>query len=387
MAKFRYAVLVNDKALTTTVTSGTETIDLPERGILQQLQILYRHTGAYVDNTILPPVYAIKKVEVLVDGSTVVKSLTGAQIRALMWYNGGPYTQTNDYTQSQIAKYLYHDFHLYFGRSVDDTKMGLDLGAFSNPQLKIEFDEATTTHDGVTYDVYATPAVEYNVAAKIMDGTPAGFQNKYVQSRQIDSFTGGASIEHGTEIPRGYPLRGLMLRGAYKNIGYYEFWDHLKLDFDNGKWLPIDMDYENLVRLQLNAWPNPVKVSKYTALADGNDLNTGVYYVSGSGWSGSAANIFYVKIPIIYWPISTVSIKDNTGAAPAGQGAFTFNCTGWGPMQTFYIPMSKLMTDGIETVDTTAYGRIDLKATTGTGSTSSHTSTIVAEYDKPNASE
>jgi len=347
MPKFRYAVLENDKALTTTSTSGTETIDLPERGILNSLSLLYRHTMTYSDNTMLPPVYAIKKVEVLVDGSTVVKSLSGPQIRALQWYNGGPYGQTNDYSQAQTHNRYYHRFTLYFGRNATDTKYGLDLSAFSNPQMKIEYDVATTTHDGVTWDVGTTPAIVLNVAAKLLDGAPAGWQNKYVQSREINTWTMAASTETNTEIPRGFPLRGLMLRCGYKNKGYYDHWEKVKLDFDNGKWVPIDMDYENLVQLQLEAWPKPVHTSFYTYGADGDDLNSGVYYVTGSGWGSSRADLGAVKIPIIYWPISVTELRNNTGGTITTGGAYTYMSMGWGPMQTFYLPM-KMLLDGTE---------------------------------------
>ena len=384
MPKFRYAVLENDKALTSTTTSGTETIDLPERGILQTLNLCWRHQHTYTDNSMLPNVYAISKVEVLVNGSTVVKSLSGTQIRALQWYNGGPYGQLNDYDQAQSHNRYYHRFSLYFGRNMNDTKYGLDLSKYANPQMKITWDEATTTHDGVTYDVDSTPSVVYNVMAKVMDGAPAGFMNKYVQSRQINTWTFAASAETNTEIPRGYPLRGIMLRAGYKNKAYYDFWEKVVLDFDNGKYKPIDMDYENLVNLQLEAWPKPVVMGKYLYNADGDDVNSEMYYVVGSGHAASRSNMGEAKVPIIYWPISTVEIRDNTGGTQTAGGAMTYMSMGWGPMQTFYIPMKMLLDGSVESIPTADYGRIDLKTTSGSGASTSATGTVVAEYDVPN---
>jgi len=112
-----------------------------------------------------------------------------------------------------------------------------------------------------------------------------------------------------------------------------------------------------------------------------------VYYVTGSGWGSSRADLGAVKIPIIYWPISVTELRNNTGGTITTGGAYTYMSMGWGPMQTFYLPMKQLLTDGVETVDTNAYGRIDLKTTSGSGASTSAIGTIVAEYDKPNTSE
>lgn len=385
MPKFRYAVLKNDEALVTTNTSGEETVDLPQRGILQHLTILWRHAHTYADNVMLPNMYALKKVEVLVNGSTVVKSISGTQIRALMWYNGGPYGQINDYDQPQTHNRHYHMFTLYFGRFANDTLYGLDLAQYAHTQLKITWDEATVLHDGVTYDVDSEPSVVYNVMAKIMDAAPAGFLNKYVQTREIDSWTIVAGTQRNTEIPRGFPLRGIMLRAGYKNNAFYDFWEKVDLDFDNGIWKPIDMDFENLVALQHEAWPKPVIIGKYVFNADGDDQNSEMYYVTGSGFAGSRANMGMAKVPIIYWPISTVEIRDHAGASQTAGGAMTYISMGWGPMQTFYIPMKMLLDGEVETIDTTEYGRIDFKTISGSGANASAKAAIVAEYDKTNA--
>ena len=124
MSKFRYAVLEKDKAKGTTVTSGTETIDLPEKDILSEVTLQARSLGAYSNDLITPMNVIIKKVELLVDGSTVVKSLTGTQIRALMWYNKGPFSITNDYWGEDNNNVRYQTFPLYLGRFAGDTKCG-----------------------------------------------------------------------------------------------------------------------------------------------------------------------------------------------------------------------------------------------------------------------
>lgn len=383
MAKIRYAVLENDKAIAQATTSGVETIDLPESGILSNVMCQFKASGTYTDNMQLPMYYIIKKIELLVNGSQVVKSLAGDQIRALMWYSGGPFAQTNDYLQASGSNYAYHMFPLYMGRTSLDTKLGLDLDAYTNPQLKITWDTSQTAVNGVTWDNRADPTFTYNIMAKLFDGRPAGFQNKYVQSSQLDEWTCASNTERGIEIPRGQALRGLMMQGSYLQKGLQHFFEKTKLDFDNGKYVPIDMDYENLKAFFLDAFPQACMKSWYWSTAHGDDFNSEMFYVSGSGVTPGSANGDVKRLPIIYYGINTVDSYDTAGAIHTGQSAASAIAMGWGPHQTIYIPMRALMGDGVETVDTTAWKRIDLKLTSGT-SGSSATNNVVAEYEVPN---
>lgn len=385
MAKFRYAVLANDKAETDSSTSGTVTIDLPERGILTEVNLMVRCAQTYTDNQTLPFHHAIKKIELLVDGSTVVKSLTGLQARALMAYRGGPFGITNDYLQGVNHNLYYHSFILYLGRFAGDTKYGLRLDAFSNPQLKFTYDLSTVTYDGVTYDSNTTdPTLTYNVMAKLLDGAPTGFTDKFIQSRQIDSWTVAASEEHNTEIPRGYPLFGLMLRAGYLDKYTFDFLNHVKLDFDNGKWLPIDMDYENLFALLRDIYPKPMSHSGYLRLANGDNFDAQFLHVVGGGINVVAGNAATIKIPYLGLPISVVSCQDYTGAALTSQVQCNYNILGYGPHQTVYIPMSHLLDGEAISIPTTDYGRIDLKIETSSDSGSDAETSVVAEYVKPN---
>ncbi len=385
MARFRYAVLENDKALASTSTSGTETIDLPENGILSSVNLQTRCAQTYTDNHTLPFFLALTKIELLVNGSTVVKSLTGRQARALSWYSGGPFSVTNDYEPDVNSNLVYKDFPLYLGRTVDDTKFGLDLARYNNPQLKFTYDLSTVAYDGVTYDSNTTnPTLTYNVMAKVLDGVPPGFQNRYIQSSEIDSWTVAASTEHDTQIPRGYDLYGLMLECRYKALGFNDFFDHVKLDFDNGKWLPIDMDYENLAILHKEAWPQPCEVNLYDSLANADDLDTQLMYVNGAGNATVGGNVACCKLPILYYPINVVTMQDFDGAAITSPTQVQSTIKGWGPHQTFYIPMRMLLDGEAMAVDTKQFGRIDCKVKTGASSGSSAITRIVAEYVKPN---
>lgn len=384
MAKFRYAVLENDVAKAAATTSGTETIDLPERGILSEVIPQVRHKSAYVDNTMLPDYLAVTKLELLVDGSTVVKSLTARQAMALMWYNKGPFSINNNYMSVGNVNVVYDAFPLYLGRFAGDTKCGLDLSQYSNPQLKITWDVSQTSVDGVTYDANTTdPTFTYNVMAKLIDGTPSGFQNQYVQSREINQYNPTGTGEDTTEIPRGYPLKGLMLGSRYVSIAWNAFFDHVKLDFDNGKWVPIDMDYENLAQAFKHWFPEPCIYNTWLKQADGDNFDQCMMQASSLSYAGAGSNVYHCLWGVFEFPIYTMSIYSHDGTQNTAATDIFYQVTGWGPMQTIYVPMGQLVTDGMDAIDTTEYGRIDLKIGTSGASTSAITR-VVAEYLKPN---
>lgn len=384
MAKIRYAVLENDVAKASATTSGTETIDLPETGILMQVDSLIRFSAPTVDNFPIPRYHAIKKMELLVDGSTVVKSLDGRQVLALNWFSNGPTEVINNYRGGSNSNKTYHNFPLYLGRFMGDMKYGLDLDRYSNPQLKITWDTNQTAFDGVTYDASATPTFTYNIMAKIMDGTPAGFTNRYVQSREVDSYNPGTDSETNTEIPRGYDLKGIMFGSRYTQKRWYEAMDHIKLDFDNGKWLPIDMDYENVEHAYKSWFPRPFEHAAWYAFANGNDFDTNVMEVSNFQAAQGGNTTVNAQWQSHEFPIHTISKRttsDNT--AQTTNDAMWLSIRGWGPYQNIYFPMNQLQDAGQEAIDTKQYGRIDFKVTTKSY-TASAVSQVVAEYLKPN---
>lgn len=384
MANFRYSVLKKDVAKGSDVSSGVETIDLPEKGILNEVIIQIRSKKAYSDNIMKPDYHILRKVELLVDGSTVVKSLSGRQILALMYYNGGPFSTTNTYQAQANHNIVYSEFPLYLGRFAGDTKAGLDLARYSNPQLKLTWNTADETIDGVAFDGNSSdPTFTYNIMAKIIDGIPSGFINKYVQSREIKSYNPASTGEEPTQIPRGFDLKGIMIGSRYSSIAWNAAFDNVKLDFDNGSWVPIDMDYANLAAAHKQWWPKPVVKNTWQTQASGDNFDTCVMEVSSISANGAGSSAVFMLWGAFEFPIYVMSIYDSNHAAYATAVPVFYSVTGWGPMQTMYIPMSQLV-DGItDVIRTSDYGRIDLKIGTASASTND-TTRIVAEYLKVN---
>jgi hypothetical protein len=332
----------------------------------------------------LPDYDAFTKIELLVNGSTVVKSLSGQEIRALIYYNHGPFATTGLFHGTGGDTDSYSGFPLYLNRWAGDNKAGLDLDQYSNPQLKITYDVTQTSIDGLTYDAATTPAVKYNILGKLLNEAPSGFLNKYCQSRQIDSWTQAASVEHQTEIPRGFDLYRLMYRSGYHDISWTQAFDKLKLDFDNGKWLPLDLDHEHVAMLQKAWFPRPVTAGWWDKAASADTINLQVHQLAGMAYTGAASTGTIPSYDMHECGLHDLVKYDNAGAAQSSQWNGHVFVQGWGPMQTICIPLKELVDNEEDAIVTTDYGRIDLRITTGASASSSAKGYIVAEYLKPN---
>ena len=77
MVKMRYEILAQDTTGVTTLDAAIETIDLPKKGILTELTIQARATGSFSDDLVIPMWDILQKIEVLVNGSKVIKSYNG----------------------------------------------------------------------------------------------------------------------------------------------------------------------------------------------------------------------------------------------------------------------------------------------------------------------
>lgn len=384
MAKLRYEVLVKDAVKPAAQDDGTEIIALPKTGILTELTMQVRSVGDYNDDIITPMWDILDDVEVLVNGSQVIKSFNGTIMRGLEWYNNGPFTMSYDYWSEDSNAARYNSFCIYFNKSHGDTTYGLDLSKYKTPQLKFHWNCATTEADGVTYDLYASPAFTYSIIAKIYESAPAGFQGKYVKTSIIDQWVTTASTIHSTEIPLGFPLRGLIYRGTFVDINSEYTLEHVKLDFDNGLWVPIDLEYPQFWNVFKQWFPKPVVASFLLHGTDSVEWNPQVYKICSMSNSSTGAGLTQVGVTTTRKPLSTMLWRNAHSTAISTNKSSFITVTGWGPMQCLYIPMSELVDGAAETINTTAYGRIVLQCTSGSSSGTEGNQYVVAEYDIPN---
>jgi hypothetical protein len=223
--------------------SGTKVIDLNFPDILSRLTILFSTTNPGTQAPIEHPSANVPKVEI-VDGSNVIFSLTGMQAHALEFYDTGRLYQGGG--SFVPAWNLVHNVVINFGRWLHDTVLGLDLKKFTNPQLKITFDE----------DAAVTATVENTlcVIADLFDelaATPTGF----LMNKELYSYSPLAGATEEIDMPNDYPYRQILVQARVNSLWFGGIIDNVKLSEDNDKRIPLDLTGSQLESLNHALFP------------------------------------------------------------------------------------------------------------------------------------
>lgn len=122
----------------TLAVNSTYRLDLPEFGVLNSL-ILQISGDQASDFAIGGGPWRIidylSKVEVVLNGSTVCKDLTGALAQALAYYDQG--RPALDVWRGYATNTQFCNILVNFGRFLHDDEYGLDLGKYDNVELRV----------------------------------------------------------------------------------------------------------------------------------------------------------------------------------------------------------------------------------------------------------
>jgi hypothetical protein len=218
-------------------TSGLQTIDLPESGLLSGIEL--RVWGTCGSGGDKPDVWLhdrLKKIEVVAGGLRPIKSLTGEQLLADMLYKKtqlGPHDFKN-----MSAASCEEFFYINFGRHYHDLDYMLDLSRVNDPELQIDTDFTLTSQNGWSNGVAMSAAPSFSVIAHILrdpPGTPRG----YIKTSEVARFTGAASKKENLTIPRGPVYSNIYLQSWYAAQGIGYLLDKLELNFNNDALIPI----------------------------------------------------------------------------------------------------------------------------------------------------
>ena len=340
--------------------------------------------AVWSDEAALPMYHIIKKVELLVNGSQVVKSLSGRQIRALAWYHGMDLTTLGDYQRGGTGEKTFWTFPLLLGHRPYDPLHMLDLSRYSNPQLKVTWDATDTSTDGISWDITASPAFRYGVDCVLYRGTPGAVEG-YVKSSEIDSWASANSLVHTVDVPRGQDLLGLTLEGRYTLISNLEFFNKIKLNFDNGQWIPLDHNWKELKALYATLFPRPCQVPAYKSVSDLDTHDFMVGQILAHQWMPETASLGSIVLSGSEYPIYTINcLRSDGGAAHTTRADVHMMATGYMPHQMYYMPMWAWLGGDWTPLKTTNYGRIELTSTLGSGAGANATMRACAEYLVPN---
>jgi len=178
-------------------------IDLPENGLLGSLLIRvsgsqasgYGATGG--DWRIIDE---LSKINVVLNGATICKSLTGYQAQALAFYDQGvvPPGAWRNYATNTQFEYLL----INFGRWLHDTECGLDLSRFSNVEFQLENTALAADFSDLTVSLQA------NYLRDAMSGSFRGYQ----RTEEWRNWTTVPNETKYLELPTEHVLRRIMLQ-------------------------------------------------------------------------------------------------------------------------------------------------------------------------------
>ena len=223
-------------------TAKTEPIDLELTDIISRLQVRFNIINASTATTNHPAKIA-SKVEI-VDGSDVLWSLTGQEIEAMDFYDTDkPRAYELDYRGFWPMQLI---LNLNFGRFLYDPLLAFDCKKFTNPQLKVTHNKALGGSN--------PGSMQLQVIADVFDDkvpTPRGF----LTSREFYSFNNAAAAYKTIDMPKDYVLRKMLVRSQYYPNSFTDQIDDIRIDENNLKKIPVDLNMFHYMGSILNRHP------------------------------------------------------------------------------------------------------------------------------------
>ncbi|MBA7601999.1 hypothetical protein ES703_09084 [subsurface metagenome] len=282
------------------VTSGTEVFNLPKSGILSNLLLeLMAYSGS--TNADIFMADAISKVEVIGNGSTVIQSLTGAQIQASAAWDDKAMPMDKEISPSAGC---YGYFDIRFGRFPGDQKYALDCSKWDSLELKITYDLTAGGALGTTGMTTDTGTI-ICIGLYSPDGaglTPVGYLKKAQKKTYVTATDGTEDLA----LPTDFPYRRLLLGKTHDKYSFLQAWRYITIDINNGARKPIDnMTSNELMRLQNAIAGNPIwrHWKRYYFAAAAVTMSSPIGWMTNAfvgAWMGGAAPVINGMDPPFY---------------------------------------------------------------------------------------
>jgi len=215
--------------------AGTKTIDINIKDVISRISIMFKATNVSEDMA-SHPAGNVTKIE-LVDGSDVLFSLNGHQAQAVNFYDRG--IQPYSYIDNIAAHNQSAVFSLDFGRFLYDQGLAFDPTKFTNPQLKITWDEDVCEVDATVNSC--------SILAHIFDElvpTPTGF----FMTKEVYSYTVAETGYEYIDLPTDYITQQIFIRSQLSEEVFDNILDEIKLSEDNDKRIPLDLTVNEIIR-------------------------------------------------------------------------------------------------------------------------------------------
>lgn len=212
----------------------TEVFDLPSKGIISDLMIeIYALSGDA--NTDIFMADIISKIEIIGNGSTVIKSYDGHQCQAIMCYDDGRFPPDKEYSPSGGC---WGYFDVRFGRFPGDEKYALDCGKWDSLELKLTYTIlAGGTLGGTGFTTATGKLTVWGRYAPVEAGfSPTG----YIKSEEKKTYVSAAGTDYDLDLPTDYPYRRLMLFQETLGNDVGHGFQYTTIDINEGTKKPLD---------------------------------------------------------------------------------------------------------------------------------------------------
>jgi len=325
MAQYRRAVMMADEDMTN--GAGTKILSVDIKKPISRITIRFETTKANESEAIGFPAN-LPRIE-LVDGSTVLHSLTGFENQALAYYSR-PRGCVMDIGLHIVTLRMINFFALDFGRYLWDEQLAFDPRRFVNPQLKITYDE-NICDTGATVNALG-------VEAQIFDEkeiSPIGF----LMPVEHYAYTPGADDSYEQfSLPEDRIIRQILLRSHYD--GKEPYYNSHEIRFDEGTLDKIvfeETDLERYFYRMMGTWPKIVT----DFFAGVTNAASRTFYLPQTNYQATIAGV----------PIAGVNAPYHTAAGNPAGGKFALTGTadrqfagqamGYLPWHTFQFPLGR----------------------------------------------
>jgi hypothetical protein len=244
--------------------SGTRTINVELKESISRIDFVWKATVATVSVMLDAVLAAISKIE-LVDGSEVLASVSGKEAQAQNFYD----RREMPFNRFSLTIGGFHKAvcSLDFGRFLWDKELAFDPTKYSNPQLKITWNEdaANTSIVVNTFQIYA----------HVMSGpdvNPIG----YLSTREFYSYAMAASGNEYIDLPTDLALRNIMIQGESTDHAPDVLFDNLKISADNDAFVPLNMDGLMYGRIIVGQYPKIVEAHDMDAVVTAKTIYANV---------------------------------------------------------------------------------------------------------------
>ena len=285
--------------------NSTFRLDLPENGMLSALQLRIEGTaesGAFATTFNYRVCDFIDKIEIIGNGSTVIKSLTGNVLQALQFFDTG--IASLDYTSTYGQATARFNVMLLFGRYLYDQMFGLDLSQWNNVEIRIT-NSATSTY----YSADFTVAL---LGYWLRDG--GGFAN-YLRTEEWQKWTTVSDETKYLELPTENKIRRVIFQciPPYDsgdntfNTGMWNLIDDLEVSLKTGVLRIYKGGIDDLMRMNAILMQRLVMTYPQYYMTNAYSRYVGIGYVLGGALIGGAMNAAVTNVK------STLEIGNTNG--------------------------------------------------------------------------